>query len=331
MAGIFVLPEAVLRAIEVGIAIEVRFFLSSASEMPTSLSGSHPFVSRTKNVFVSSLNSPSLAVSSFTMLVYDFWLLLPVEIEFIWRTEWRSGKILYIATRYVPLLSLTLITVANFNNSITPPACNALSKSAVWLLLIESVIAEAILFLRTYAIWGKSKTIMIICLVLFALFIPGFAVLKLSLDSIEYLPSPLPTLTACFIFNREPSHFQLFSLDYAMLCFSEFVVVVLTGWKAITEYKRGSTPLLDVLYRDGFWFFALLFGISLLNAAVTKLSFTFAWIQCVFHSVLTSRVILHLHEANASQNVYPDGTLSTMRFSGDVVRSIDNSDVELAG
>jgi len=101
------------------------------------------------------------------------------------------------------------------------------------------------------------------------------------------------------------------------------------GWKAMTEYKRGATPLLDVLYRDGFLFFVCLFIISLVNASVIKLSFSFAWMQCAFHSILTSRVILHLHQVNAGGNAYEGGTLSTLRFSDRDIAPVSDTDMQL--
>jgi len=47
--------------------------------------------------------------------------------------------------------------------------------------------------------------------------------------------------------------------------------------------------------------------------------------QCALHSILTSRVILHLHKANAGENVH-DRTLTSLRFTDTIIVPDDVSD-----
>lgn len=116
------------------------------------------------HVIVASLFAESalkdVYLASMTILAYDYVLMLRHEIQFVWRSaDWRLGKCLYLATRYLGFVSNILAITGNFHHGLSVHACAVIETSADWTLLAEIGIAQVILYIRTYAIWGQSRSI----------------------------------------------------------------------------------------------------------------------------------------------------------------------------
>ena len=45
---------------------------------------------------------------------YDWLLILPQEVQYIWRASWNYTKILYLLMRYIPFVSMSLLVRSEF-------------------------------------------------------------------------------------------------------------------------------------------------------------------------------------------------------------------------
>jgi len=247
-----------------------------------------------------------------TILAYDYVLMLRHEIQFVWRSaDWRLGKCLYLATRYLGFVSNILAITGNFHHGLSVHACAVIETSADWTLLAEIGIAQVILYIRTYAIWGQSRSIKYLLISTFlTIFIAGCMGYKFT--ALQYFPTTLKMVPACDSSGRATG----IAVDYGLVCLSELVVVALTIWRCAQYELKDMSSLLFVLYRDGLLFFLCLFGISSFNIVSALLWNDLSMLQCVMHSVLTSRVILHLHIAAAGEDGNQQATISLPVFEG---------------
>lgn len=146
--------------------------------------------------------------------------------------------------------------------------------------------------------------------------IAGFTAFGFLTSRLKYVSEPLKILPGCGSAGLRST----VVVEYGLVCLSELVVVVLTTRKCVehAEFNNLNT-ILFVLYRDGILFFFCLFGVSVFNIVATM-----HWhdevpmLQSVAHTVLTSRVILHLHIAAAvgdDDDAYLDGSISLPVFA----------------
>jgi len=265
--------------------------------------------------------------------VYDYLLTLHYEAKFIWPWKWDLGKFLYILTRYVAFVDITVFLVYWFDQSLSytvrkhpvclivnsylpSQACHPMISIGSWLLWAGVTIAECIISLRTYALFGRSKYIGIFLLVLnIGVQTTIVILLKSYLRKLEYVPSPFPTIITCFTGTTAPRS-RLYP-DYALIMTIELCIIVLTIWRGIAEWSNAQSSLFGTLYRDGVTFFVCLFAISFTNFLLNiitqslLLEILLPEFQRVMHSVLTARVILHLRAAAEETK---SGTVTSILF-----------------
>ncbi|KLO17496.1 hypothetical protein SCHPADRAFT_163975 [Schizopora paradoxa] len=241
-------------------------------------------------------------VASVALAVYDYLLMLPVEIRYIWKDQqtfsWKQA--LYLLTRYLCFVDVSILSAFLFDAELSPNSCGILYRTAAWFEFSGIIVAEVILLLRTHAIWQGSRTILYIIISLSSVAIPGAVVMYLDMSTLKFPVSPIPTIVPC-ISSGEKS---ILYIDYALVLGVEFVVIALTICIGLKQWKEQLNPMATVLYRDAFTFSSILFATSIANVTVLAGTSSIALHllllepQRVLHSVLTSRIILHLRIAS---------------------------------
>ncbi|KLO09134.1 hypothetical protein SCHPADRAFT_579127 [Schizopora paradoxa] len=206
-------------------------------------------------------------ISAEAILFYDYFMMLPAEIEHIWMTKWGVGNLLYILTRYMAFVQSPFIVLYAFDVGLgkspnAPMLCERIYKTAAWLDLWSIVIATNILFLRTAAIWGWTKRALA-CVVIANAIIPPISIygLAATLNSMKYVPSPVSSLFPCNAeFPKDVAY-----LAFAMVMINETGVLVLTVYRRLRTWPERPTPLLRTLYHDAILFFGCLIIVSVLN------------------------------------------------------------------
>ncbi|TDL18915.1 hypothetical protein BD410DRAFT_792702 [Rickenella mellea] len=236
-------------------------------------------------------------VASTALLAYDFLLTLGDEIRLMWSARWNASKLLFFATRYPVFIHCSLDLAMYLSPSMSSNMCAPVYKAVGWLSIIAIMTAELILFMRTYAIYGRSRSILIFfAIIAVGLGIPAVILLNLSLNSVKFLPkSPLTTLAPCVPYSAD----RIVFLDFYFLMAFELVVVVLTAWKGVYKWRENRGPLIVTFVKDGVFYFLTLFASSLANAVVmmdAPLAYfgLMLQVQRVLHAMLSARVLLHI-------------------------------------
>ncbi|KAF8055184.1 hypothetical protein FPV67DRAFT_870202 [Lyophyllum atratum] len=255
-------------------------------------------------------------VASFALLLYDYFQTLPLEVEFIWKAKWGMGKVLFFFARYPTFIDVPIMLYYALMPNIPHAMCTHLYSAASWLTAFGIGMAEAILILRTYALWGNNRNILIFLLCLYtAIYIPVVVILVFFLRSLRYGEPPLPTVMGCY---PTEGSIILFA-DFALLMVNETIVMILTIWIGVKRFRHSRNPLVVTLYRDGVFYFIYLFFISAGNIVVlvagppeyVDLLNTF---QRVMHSVLSTRILLHVRATARSGYVRDMTLLSSIQF-----------------
>jgi len=256
-------------------------------------------------------------VASLTLMAYDYLIMLPDEIQHIWTARWNWNIMpLYLLTRYLAFFEASVLTAFLFDPQLPVNNCATVYRVAAWFELVGIAVAEVVLLKRTYAIWGQSRKILYVLILLSTTLIPSAVVMEMDLSTLEFPLSPFPTIVPC-ISSGEKS---ILYIDYAILLGLESVVLSLTIWIGVKQWREKLDPLRTVLYRDAVTFSSILFVTSIANVTVLAGTSSIALHllmlepQRVLHSVLTSRIILHLRIASTDTEEKAE-TMPSMNFN----------------
>jgi len=232
------------------------------------------------------------SVAFVTIALYDYLLTLGEEVEFVWQQKMSFGNVLFILNRYMPMIDLVIYLSLQEDE-----LCLAFIRLNTWMRLFCYVVINMLLLLRTWALWGMSKTILICLSILMAVCVVAasgpslyisFAVIEVpSLGSIQTCLYAIPRAEIVYIYCV-----SLIVFDSA--------VMILTLIKAVpARQSNGLTPLITQLLKDGIQYFIIIFLTAILiiimaGVAPGSLVTTVLNLYSVLTSTLGCRLILNL-------------------------------------
>lgn len=256
-------------------------------------------------------------VASTAYLVLDYFQTFHAEIQLIWPRRWTLVKILFLLSRYLPFVyaPTTLWVGLQAVGAALEDCAVAFGASSV-LILVSMMLAEAIMCVRLYALGKNSKRLLAWLLLQFiATQGTTFTVFALFVKSVKYLPSPIRSVPGCIPYRFDS---QKLLIAFGMIVASQLVIMFLSSWVVLTKYQESTSPLLTVMYRDGFFYFVSLTLVTIANIVFHQLGpgelkFMLTLPQGVLHSTLACRLILHTH-AFARRSI--PGTRGTGEHTG---------------
>jgi len=268
--------------------------------------------------FLSETLSANYATMAFVMvLLYDYALTFEEEVEFIWQQKMNLGNILFILlsdiwfvftlplshagdqNRYIPMIDLVIILNSYTNRGVQQDKfCLPWFHIDVWIRVLCSWVINMLLLLRTWAIWGRSRAVLICLSVLLVVCMLAASGLSLyaSLTGAE-IPS-LNSIRPCLY--AIPNTNVLYATLVSCIVFDS-TVLILTLVKIVPAWQPGGvTPLITQLLKDGIQYFVMIFLIAIANIIVIHvappaLAATLSILYTLAASILGCRLILNLH------------------------------------
>ncbi|KAJ7241439.1 hypothetical protein C8J57DRAFT_1369345 [Mycena rebaudengoi] len=261
------------------------------------------------------------------ILVYDWLLTLGPEVEYIWNQKMSFGKILYLINRYLVLVDL-IILLNSYANPIIHGSqfCTPWFHIDSWLGFISIVTIDTMMLLRTWAMWHRSKKILIFLVILQVLcnLAEGGATLWASLTLFS-IPSP-NNIRPCLSGFARPD--VLYALWMGVIVW-DLATMILTLIRAGSTMRLQETTnaIIARVVKDGVLYFILIFLIAIgniivLNVAPGPLATMLLTLQRVTNSVIGSRMMLNL------RGTLSRPTSSYRRHDGST--TADGSTMELA-
>ncbi|KAJ7167838.1 hypothetical protein C8R46DRAFT_1191865 [Mycena filopes] len=248
--------------------------------------------------------TPSLLAAAAAVLFFDYCLMLNLEVSHIWPSRWSLTKILYFLSRYSAFVDIPLtIYYLNPPDNLPLKVCTAVNIAIAVGNVFGVAIAEAILFLRTYALSGRSRWFLAIFGSLYVMSVGGGAVsVWLFLRSVDYLP-PIPGFGGCLAVG---TNFPLVAASVAASLAYETVLMAYTLHIWRKTYRHQNNALVSTLYGDGVTYYVLLFlgsatNLAMILTAPDEIRLLLNTPLRVLHSLLSTRVLLHLRETERQQ------------------------------
>jgi len=262
--------------------------------------------------------------------MYDYILTFPTEVKYVWFTPISLGKVLFFLTRY-PVFGETALVLYHQFAVMGPSRCDAVFKAIGFQLGTGTLIAESILAMRTWVIWHRNPYIAAVLVTgLVTFWTPVFYFLAQALNSLVFTTAPDPNTPGCFLQSQKNILFVVFII---ITCF-ETLILSLTLYRFVPIYRQKKSSLIKTIYRDGVLNYVYLCVLSICNVVVLLTaphgySTLLSALQRVLHSVLSSRVLLHLREAAnnpVAMDTSPSGIdLSTYNNPASAVRFTDTT------
>ncbi|SJL08222.1 uncharacterized protein ARMOST_11585 [Armillaria ostoyae] len=280
-----------------------------------------------------------------TLFLFDFSLTFYDELRFIWKPRRITlTSVSFLLSRY-PILATTILillpsyTIQKGNETVllsqiaigNKASINAtpfrLTGSVSVLRLASIVSSEFILAVRTWAIWEKSRRILIILTVFsVAAVVPAAVVIAKDVSTSEVDPAyaAYPECRALISTVRDA-----YVVPYVLTIVYESVTLSLSLIR-ITRLRRrvrktARAPLLDTLWRDGVFYFSWTLMLGFLNIALAVQSTVRvggSQLQAIIHSILSCRIVLHLAGSRCPKDIDTSGcslyTDATMQFTTQV-------------
>ncbi|KAF9465279.1 hypothetical protein BDZ94DRAFT_1307163 [Collybia nuda] len=243
-------------------------------------------------------------VSGVALLAVDWLFSLDVELAHAWNGLWNFGRVLFFITRYSPIMDIIINLVIIFQKL---DADSFLSSGAVCfstLLFTQSAklinlsavslfgigVAEMIMTIRVWALWGRRKNIGILLLIV------GICCAAVSLITFKLFAQPhryvaTSLIPGCFSVAMGSTN----SWSYIPLVIHQTFIFSLTAIKAIQHS----------------------FSIANLAATIQQSDKTspyfLTFLQRVIHSILSARMLLHLRQD--SETFHDSKPTTSLRFA----------------
>ncbi|KAI6040482.1 hypothetical protein EDC04DRAFT_3089644 [Pisolithus marmoratus] len=238
-----------------------------------------------------------------TILYYDYLLTLRKEVDFFWMKPRRSWMfVLFVANRYITLLSRVPAMVSTFwprswgedgtlsvtthckvlrTTNASYPSCKAVAVHDQVTVITVQIIGGIIMIIRVYALYMKSRRVLLFLVLVILAGIGVGCVITLILL---------------------PSRTERVAIAWSGQMAFDAIVFVLTLWRTLRVRRLGNRTLLDIFIRDGALYFGLMTGANIANITtllVCNTSTTKSLFQNftnTISSIMVSRLMLNLRD-----------------------------------
>lgn len=185
-------------------------------------------------------SSQYVNVASAALFVTEYLQTFDLEVSLVWGREWTLVKALYAISRYIPFAYLPVALFVGLQDSPTVSRCTSSFATSSILIVTGMMVAEAIMFIRVYALSGHIKVLAAWLLLQFiAVHAAIYAIFALFVKGIKFLPYPIG-IPGCIPYRFDTT--QL-SIVFGIIVASETLIMLITAY-----IGNGGTALQIVLF-----------------------------------------------------------------------------------
>ncbi|KIM63494.1 hypothetical protein SCLCIDRAFT_1214135 [Scleroderma citrinum Foug A] len=240
-----------------------------------------------------------LSMVQFSILFYDYALTLGEEIDLFWKQSRRSWPfVLFTVNRYVTLLNHILVLAYTFWQ-LPGSVCKSVTTYSNIAVCISQGTTSVLMCLRVYAIYNKSRSVMILLVILMTS-VAGLALWStISYPSSDISPASAQTIGCQSTLVITSAHLHVLAVAWGGQLMLDVVIFLLTLWKSLQSGISSHTSLINVFLRDGTMYFGVICAVSVMNLIVLLVTtnsleaFT-TYLTNVLSVVMVSRVMLNL-------------------------------------
>ncbi|KAK7046435.1 hypothetical protein R3P38DRAFT_2873789 [Favolaschia claudopus] len=270
--------------------------------------------------------SPShfLGAISFALLFYDYLLTLDLEISRYWGSRFSWPTVLFFINRYGALLGNVPVIVQKFwsapeSSALIPhklTTCQHLELYHQWFVITTQILIGVMLIFRTYALYERNRTILILMLMVGAGVVAACIWGTIFSGKAQVVLGPLHLGCTYTIINSQT---VALIVAWASMAIFDILIFFLTLYKALSQRYLVGVQLLHILLRDG----SIYFGVVVVSNLCNIMTFIFGGpftrgvattFTNIISSIMISRLMLNIRDpslANQRQE-YSEGHASSV-------------------
>lgn len=243
-----------------------------------------------------------VVVSATAIFIYDYILTLPDEIKYIWLSPWTYTKLFFLLIRYLAFVDAFIYPVEQMFIDVSSERCELIYPVGMWCMVIQILLSELVLCIRTWAVWGKNKAVGIgLLAVVIAALVSECVILSTQPQTGGFAPPLYPGFRGCY----GTMDVAKLWLNYTLVGIVEAVALMLMVVSAVISYRQGLWgDLSRIVHRDGILFYVYLLCLSAGNVVAAIIlppdyRDTTTPLQTLLYSVFTTRIVLNVREASS--------------------------------
>ncbi|TFK24189.1 hypothetical protein FA15DRAFT_756736 [Coprinopsis marcescibilis] len=204
-----------------------------------------------------------------TVLIAEYIETFPSEVNYIWPAPWSLIKVLFFLARYSAFIEVAFVIAYSFTErpDVSPATCEIHLGIAGLAVVASIALAEAIFFVRVYALSGRSKPMLFYLVLQWIVVHVGQVALMGHIIRSFAFPM-IPHITAkigCFAFPL-PRAIPLLTAMFALPVFSGIALVLIMAYLGLKKFRHvHTTKLITIYFRDGFLYFIVLASLAIAN------------------------------------------------------------------
>ncbi|KAJ8595207.1 hypothetical protein M405DRAFT_857520 [Rhizopogon salebrosus TDB-379] len=233
---------------------------------------------------------------------YDYVTTLDEEFPFVARSSWRIAKFLYLVCRYLPFVYLGATMFRTQDQHPMLSMCQTYYSLNSYTGGVIILAAESIFFVRTYAIWERSKWIIWVFMATVILILTPIVAILVEYNSSTVVVNFIaPGVPGCSKIGETSIVFVV----YVLIVLVETEILLLTLYRAIMKYqrRREGTNVLTTLLQHNIFYYAcglissviLIFAITVFPASYSDFASS---TQITAHAILVTRMHRKLWRSN---------------------------------
>ncbi|KDQ53610.1 hypothetical protein JAAARDRAFT_209953 [Jaapia argillacea MUCL 33604] len=270
------------------------------------MSGFPPPLIEAAREFIQDIQSTRfLQISAAGLTIYDHIITIEQEYELIWTKRWSLAKVLFILNRYLGDAVMIAAIVVSLQSDVSQGVSATWFPIQAWLSSAIGWSLQAIMQLRIYALYNRSKPVTMFMAVCFLTQIIAMAtVLGTASPGLKTLNEPIPQIKSCVVINVPRYYFSywIFIIVY------DAVLLCLSAYQGLRDYARRramgkgtGSSLIGVLLRDSFLYYFVVLVLYIADAITwlrdpSKLEIP-EGLTLAMSVILGSRLVLNLRRA----------------------------------
>ncbi|KAG2013177.1 hypothetical protein CC2G_010115 [Coprinopsis cinerea AmutBmut pab1-1] len=240
--------------------------------------------------------------SCLSLWIVDYLETLPLEISIMWTSSTQKFslvKCLFYTLRYVPL-GFFALSFGLENNIIDEQSCRR--RLAIFSLLTVAIVvlAEALLFVRVYAVGGRSKCLKYSLIGYFVVSLGiVFGLLIWHILSLTFtVPRPGREIYSCALIQSGRGN--LVSIAWGIIAANEILMMAMTFFFVFMKHINRRNRILEVFYRNGTFYIIAIVVVSIGNILMAAISpnhlYLLSSYQATLHAIFSTRMVLQIRE-----------------------------------
>ncbi|CAE6427378.1 unnamed protein product [Rhizoctonia solani] len=256
----------------------------SPEETPEQING---LIVATEHVFLTQY----ITVAGFILMIWDHFITIPTEIQLVWPAKLSLVKVLFLLNRYIPPIFIAIDTamLTKINAS-----CEIWTFLDIGVQLLTMFAATFLIGMRVHILWDNRRDIFLWVSIAWVSHVAANIILVImSSEKNAGSYSVQPMFNICS--GRVEDAWNVWIPVMLYHCF----IMVLLVIKSLSTPRIASTRIHNVIIRDGFVYFFVVFLAMLFNLlswalAPDTLAGLPRWVVWSVCTIATSRLLLSL-------------------------------------